>query len=398
MVLPRPETRTELRPGGSRHANPLVFGKRRIRIAGRPGDRSRENAAVLDGHAGALTQIGQHRVGRVAKQRDPPPCPSVERVPVVQRPFVVLVAGFDQPQQRRVPPCIGLQQLGPVAFVGPRFSGPAVAVVMGDEIDQTAGAANRIMHDMAVRSPPRDHLAGEARVGERLAGHQAAPANATREARFDMAENTVADRRMDPVRADHDIRFDGCAIGEMGHRAACAGLGARALGSQMKHAVGQRRDQQGQQIRAVHGQKRRTVARGDIAGPLRPGDHAAAAEAADDLFLGLAAGLQRGVFDAEISECLQRVGAEIEARPDFPEFGGLLVDRDLETASMQRQRRRRAAKPAADDGYSGRRHGAPAAPGNASSTVPPPGPGPGGTPGPRPLMRAKACQAIFRSS
>ena len=96
------------------------------------------------------------------------------------------------------------------------------------------------------------------------------------------------------------------------------------------------------------------VARGDIAGPLRSGDHAAAAEAADDLFFGLTTGFQRGVFDTEISEYFQRVGAEIEARADFPEFGGLLVDRDLETASMQCQRRRSAAKPAADDGYSGR--------------------------------------------
>ena len=158
---------------------------------------------------------------------------------------------------------------------------------------------------------------------------------------------------MNSVRADRDIGFDGCTVGEMHDRMSGAGLGARTLGARMKRAVGQLRDQQGQQIGAVHCQKRCAVARGDIAGPLRSGDHAAAAEASDELFLRLKTGFQSGVFDTEISECLQRVGAEIEAGADFAEFGGFLVDRDLETASMQCQRRRRAAEAAADDGYSG---------------------------------------------
>ena len=224
---------------------------------------------------------------------------------------------------------------------------------MGDEIDQAASAADRIMHDMAVRSPPRDHLAREGRVGERLAGDQTAPANATREPRFDMTEKTVADRRMNPVRADRDIGFDGCTVGEMRDRMAGTGLGAGTFGTQAKRAVGQLPDQQAQQIGAVHGEKRRTVARGDIAGPLRSGDHAAAAETSDELFLRLKPDFQRGVFDAEIPERFQRVGAEIESGADFAQFGGFLVDRDLETASMKSQRRRRPAEPAADDGYSG---------------------------------------------
>ena len=205
---------------------------------------------------------------------------------------------------------------------------------------------------MAVRSPPRDHLAGEGGVGERFAGHEAAPADATREPRFDMTENAVADRRMNSIRADHDIRVDGGAVGEMRDRGAGAGFGARTLGIQMEHAVRQLRNQQGEQIGAVHGQKRRTVTRGDIAGPLRSGDHATAAKAADELFRRLKSDFKRVVFDTEISERLQGVGAEIEARADFAELAGFLVDRDFAAAAIQRQRRRAAAQPTADDGYS----------------------------------------------
>ena len=65
------------------------------------------------------------------------------------------------------------------------------------------------------------------------------------------------------------------------------------------------------------------------------------------------ADLDDSVFDAKQAEGLQRVRAHIDAGADFLDLGGLLVDRDLNTAPMKGERRGKPADATADDGNLG---------------------------------------------
>ena len=56
------------------------------------------------------------------------------------------------------------------------------------------------------------------------------------------------------------------------------------------------------------------------------------------------------VLDSEDTQSHQRIGAEIEASPYFVECGRLFTDDNLRTPSFQRQRRRKPADAAADNG------------------------------------------------
>ncbi len=221
---------------------------------------------------------------------------------------------------------------------------------MGDEIDQLAVTADRIMHDMPVRPPPGLHLLRKGGVGQRIAVDKAAPADAPGKARFGLSEHTVAHRRMNAVGADHDVRFDFPTVGKSGERDAVPRLRACAGSVGVEQAIGKRRDQQIQQIGTVHGDELCAVFFRDIARPARPRDDTSAAEAADNLLPCLIPGFNGLILDTEIPESLHRVGTEIQPGADFAQFGRLLVERDLVPATVQRQCRRRATEPAADDG------------------------------------------------
>ena len=99
----------------------------------------------------------------------------------------------------------------------------------------------------------------------------------------------------------------------------------------------------------MHGDEFCAVFFGDIARPARPSNHPAAAKTPNDLLSRLVAGSDSLVFDTEIAKSLQCIGTEIEPGAYFAKLRRFLIHRDLVAAPVQRQRRRRSAKPAADD-------------------------------------------------
>ena len=150
-----------------------------------------------------------------------------------------------------VPGRIGRHRLRYVAFARPGFLGPAVAVEMGDDVEEFA-APHRVMHDMAVRAHPHravdDINVARHRVGRR----HAAPADAAGEARHVGAEQTVAHHRMDAVGADHDVGLDLAAVGKARHRVAGAALDRTVRRPERMSVDLSAPAQDGEQIGAMH--------------------------------------------------------------------------------------------------------------------------------------------------
>src|SRR5215472_185088 len=136
-------------PARPRPTRPLVELERSGGILGELVHGGRENAAVLDGLAGALAQVGQHRVRRVAEDRRPALGPGRDRVAVVQRPLVPELARREDLPQRRVPVSVPLEDLLAVALSDPGLVPVCRVVVVGDYVDELT-AANSVVDDRAV--------------------------------------------------------------------------------------------------------------------------------------------------------------------------------------------------------------------------------------------------------
>ena len=210
------------RPRGQHHLrrpwapHPLVGRERRDRVARRRGERVREHRPVLKRLARALSQVGQHRVRRVAEQRDPPRRPPGDRVPVVERPLVPGLARLEQPQQRRVPVRVPLGDLGPLAPRHPGLVPVGVVVVVRDHVDQLL-AAQRVEHDRAVRTEPLPEVGRH--VGQRAAAHRRRRddrpvADLPGEPGRVRPEQRGPDGGVDAVRADDHVRLGFGAVGE----------------------------------------------------------------------------------------------------------------------------------------------------------------------------------------
>src|SRR2546430_841083 len=107
----------------------------------------RMRVAILDRHARALADMRQHRMRRVSEECRSSLAPAIERIAIMQRPFVVAFGRAQQSKQRRVPAREGLDHLGALALLRPRLVGPGIALDMRDEIDELA-AAHHEMNDM----------------------------------------------------------------------------------------------------------------------------------------------------------------------------------------------------------------------------------------------------------
>jgi len=167
----------------------LERGAHVVRFLGKCGG---QDAAVLHRLAGALAEVRQHRMRRVAQDGDAALGPLAQWVAVVQRPLVVPLARGKQAQQRFVPALVVLDDLGAIAFADPRLLGPRVVVVVGDHVDQLA-AADQVDHDRAMWAEPGGAVGGRQAAGHGVDGHQAAPADFAGEARRVGAKQTGAD-------------------------------------------------------------------------------------------------------------------------------------------------------------------------------------------------------------
>src|SRR5580700_8619091 len=153
VVAQTPLARGEHHPACSRPASALVPGQASERVGGLYRERCRQDRAILDRLAGALPQIGQHRMCGIAQDGDPAARPLRDRVAVIQRPLVPGVRGGEEAKQGFVPSGVALEHLFAAALGNPGFVAIAVVIVVADDVDQLL-APQRVQHDRAVRAKP----------------------------------------------------------------------------------------------------------------------------------------------------------------------------------------------------------------------------------------------------
>src|SRR5580692_768294 len=102
-----------------RSAGALVASQAREWIAGLRRQRRRQDRAVLDRLAGALSQIGEHWMRSVAQDGGPAACPLRNWIAVVKRPLVPDVRSGKQAQQGLVPVGVTLEHLLAAALSDP---------------------------------------------------------------------------------------------------------------------------------------------------------------------------------------------------------------------------------------------------------------------------------------
>ena len=153
-----------------------------------------------------------------------------------------------------------------------------------------------------------------------------------------------AHRRADAVGADDDIGFGRRAVGKMRHRAAVHRIGADASCAERERRVADRAAQQVMQIGAVRGQVRRAE--------FLPRDRLQRLAEAQPPFVEGdrhdAERLERVahelVLEAERTQHLDAVRADLQPGADFAELLRALIERNLDAALAQRDRPRRARR------------------------------------------------------
>src|SRR5262245_7367681 len=286
---------------------------------------------------------------RVAQQRRAALVPAIERVAVVERPFVVALGRSEQPQQRVWPAGKGFHHLGAVAFLRPGLAGPGVGLDMRDEIDQRAAAHDEV-NDVAAWPHIERQVGADQACGKCIERDQSAPAHRPGEPRRLLAEQTLPDDRADAVGADDQVGFDHASVGEARACLSRAGLDLDAAGAEMEKLARQLPAQHLDQVGAMH----RQIGRPELPliHPLAKhlGDDVAAVPGAHQLVLRFETDLRNGGIEPERAKRLDRVGRQRDPGADLADLRRLLVDLDLEVAPVHRHGGGQSANPGTDDG------------------------------------------------
>src|ERR1700738_5276339 len=88
--------RTQDGTPGARHPQALITAQGPVEIIRLARDQFSEGATVLDTHRRTLRQKGQHRVRRIAEQRNPSFGPLRQGLAVEQPPFEIAVAALEK--------------------------------------------------------------------------------------------------------------------------------------------------------------------------------------------------------------------------------------------------------------------------------------------------------------
>jgi hypothetical protein len=338
-----------LQPGDAGPAQLLVAPQRGHGIIGAGRETRGQGGAVLDGLGRALGHERVHRVAGVAEQGHPAGRPPRQRIAIEQGPDEARVRRRDDPPDLRVPPLEGGERAGHRRAIGPVLAVPGVVLGPADEVQQ-APPRDEVVHEMTARAQPRLGADLEPEVGDAPDRHQAAVGDAAGEARRLLAEQRRPHRRMDAVGADQHVGRDARAVLEPGLDAiAPVGEGDEPVAE--VHALGgEARGDDGEQVRAVHGQVRRAVellAERVEGGPLE----GAAVLPAPLVGAGRAHGLAvEPLPEAEPVEDARRVRAHVDAAADLGQLRRLLVDVHGEAGPAEREGRGEAADPGAHDG------------------------------------------------
>jgi hypothetical protein len=163
-------------------------------------------------------------------------------------------------------------------------------------------------------------------------------------------ENERAQLGVDAVGADHDVGLDHGTVLEAHARAPTLLLEAHRAVAGAHHARGQACGQQVDEIRAVHAEAGIPAAR---VGHLHRGDRRTVVAEVGRRRADSRSPFLDGGPQAHALEMAHRVWRDIDARADFAERTGLLVDGNAQTMGEQCFGREQATDTAADDGDAG---------------------------------------------
>jgi hypothetical protein len=149
VVVERGLARLEHHPVGARQPRLDVAAQCVIdRI--RRGERTRDHHPVLDSHGGTLAEEGEHRMRRVADQRDATTGPFLKRLAIEEGPLEQPVgwSGGDDRPHALVPVGVLFEHFFDRGAYRPALLAPVVALGQADEIDQFT-AAHQIARETA---------------------------------------------------------------------------------------------------------------------------------------------------------------------------------------------------------------------------------------------------------
>src|SRR5271156_2168527 len=174
MVHDAVSARAFLTARRSRLARLLVPEQRRRDIARiRMLETFREHRRVFDRLHRALSHVREHRMRRVAHQRDAPNGPSRKFVAVVKRPAIGRLNRADDRADLRMPSFALRKSIGDLAFGGPRLDAP-FAGSDGDPVVITRPRANIVMNEVMPRSPPGNGGDLDSQLLDAIRGNQTA--------------------------------------------------------------------------------------------------------------------------------------------------------------------------------------------------------------------------------
>jgi hypothetical protein len=345
----------QLHLAGARAADRLVALQRlRCSRCGGVLQAGGEHECILDRLRRALREERQHRVRRIAEQRDAPLGPAVERVAVVQRPALRAAGRVDQLQHALVPARESRAQVGDVAVGRPRLETPVAGRHDRHHVDQLVGS-DRVVHEVAPGPDPQRLHRAQRHLRRAVGRHQATERAQAREARIDGCRDRALHGRVDAVGADHHVGRDLGAFARAALQRERDPVGvlrhADAAPVEAELLAGQCLLQQARQIGAVrHVAMRAVQALARLAHGLHE-QHAAVLPAPE-----LPGGLQphrelrQALRQSELVERAHHVRRHHDAGADLAQLAGLLVDHRVEAGLAQEQRGSEPAEAGADDG------------------------------------------------
>ena len=323
----------------------------RVREHGPRGD-GLQGGGVLEGLAGALGEVLQHRVRGVAGQGDVAVHPVLDRDTVEHGPALHVAEVVERrPDLRHAVP-VGLAQLG-VALVDELTGGEGRRAVDGHGVEQLP-LAQRVLHEVALGAHPHDHGLHVPGVGD-LRDRQRAAVGHVLGADGLVVGELRADHGPDPVRGDDRVRLEDPAVvgGRPGHGAPVdlhvLGLRDPDVVVQGHAELGALLHEQAVQVRAVGHDVGGAVALVVLAGDVLPEQLLAREGVAEDDVPGGHAGLDGPVEHPPLAQQAGGVGGHLQAGADLPELGGLLHELDLRAEPAQGEGVAEAADAASDD-------------------------------------------------
>ncbi len=223
----------------------------------------------------------------------------------------------------------------------------------GEEVDVLAVAADRVVQQVRVRAHPELDRLGIGEGGKPIGGHDAAEGARPRVDRLLAAGHPAAHQRAHAVRADHQVRLHGPAVGEReADRVALLDEVGEPV-PEMQPGGAERAAEDALEIGAMDAEVGGTEAAaiGRVLAHGKGRDATAVPPTPVDQLGGFGRDGRRSRRAGRGAADPGRVGGQRHRRADFGQLGGLLEDIRRHAALPQREREGQPANAAAGDGH-----------------------------------------------